>query len=253
MNESANESPFSLENKTILVTGASSGIGRATALLCSQLGATVVLCGRDIDRLNAAREALAGGGHVVVQGDLTDPKARHALVDVAPQLDGCVFSAGVATLVPVRMVSEQHLQTMFSVNYEATVMLTQRLLAKKKINNDGSLVFVSSRGEFFSPIATGVYAGVKAALTATMRTVALEHAKQGIRANCVSPSYVDTPMLDKLQATTSLQSIIDITPLGLNDASDVANGIAYLLSPASRWVTRSTLVIDGGLSLRGRG
>ena len=248
-----NDSPFSLENKRILVTGASSGIGRATAILCSELGATVVLCGRDIDRLDATRSALTGNGHMIISGDLTDINARHTLVETTPALDGCVFSTGLAALIPMRMVTEQHLHTMFSVNYEAPVMLTQRLLAKKKINNHASLVFVSSQAEHFSPIATGVYAGVKAALSTTVRTIGLEHAKQGIRANCVSPSYVDTPMLDKLQETSSLQNIIDITPLGLNDASDVANGIVYLLTPASRWVTRSNLVIDGGLSLRARG
>lgn len=247
------ESPFSLENKIILVTGASSGIGRATAMLCSELGATVILCGRNVERLDATHGELAGSGHIVVPGDLTDAAARHTLVDAVPPLDGCVFSAGAAALVPMRMVSEKHLHSMFSVNYEAPVMLTQRLLAKKKINNNGSLVFVSSQAEHFAPIATGIYAGMKAALIATTRTIALEHAKQGIRANCVSPSYVDTPMLDKLQDTSSLQNMIDITPLGLNDASDVANGIAYLLAPASRWVTRTTLVIDGGLSLRARG
>jgi len=245
------DSPFSLQNKVVLVTGASSGIGRAAALLCSELGATVILCGRDVERLNAAHASLAGSGHVVIPGDLTDANTRHALVDNLPPLDGCVFSAGVAALVPMRMVSEQHLHTMFSVNYEAPVMLTQRLLAKKKINNNASLVFVSARAEHISPSATGIYAGVKAALTATVRTIALENAKRGIRANCVSPGYVETPMLEKLQGASSLN--VDFAPLGLISATDVANSIAFLLAPASRWVTRSSLVIDAGLSLRARG
>lgn len=246
-----NDSPFSLQDKVILVTGASSGIGRATAVLCSELGATVVLCGRNVARLNDAHASLAGDGHVVIPGDLTDANARHALVDALPPLDGAVFSAGIAALVPMRMVSEQHLHTMFSVNYEAPVMLTQRLLAKKKINGDASLVFVSARAEHISPSATGIYAGVKAALTATVRTIALENAKRGIRANCVSPGYVGTPMLENLQGTSSLD--LDFAPLGLISATDVANSIAFLLTPASRWVTRSSLVIDAGLSLRARG
>ncbi|WP_442783715.1 SDR family NAD(P)-dependent oxidoreductase [Collimonas fungivorans] len=248
-----NDSPFGLQNKIILVTGASSGIGRAAALLCSELGATVVLCGRDMDRLNATLTSLSGTGHTIIPGDLINAEARHALVDAVPPLDGCVFSAGVAALVPMRMVSEQHLHAMFSVNYEAPVMLTQRLLSKKKINNDASLVFVTARAEHFSPIATGIYSGVKAALTATVRTIALEHAKQGIRANCISPGYVDTPMLEKLQGVSSIESKVDLVPLGAIEATDIANGIAYLLAPASRWVTRSSLVIDGGLSLRARG
>jgi NAD(P)-dependent dehydrogenase (short-subunit alcohol dehydrogenase family) len=248
-----NDSPFSLQGKVLLVTGASSGIGRATASLCADLGATVVLCGRNIERLNAARDSLSGTGHTAVAGDLTDANARHALVDAVPPLDGCVFSAGIAALVPMRMVSEQHLHAMFSVNYESPVMLTQRLLAKKKVSNGASLVFVTARAEHISPVATGIYSGVKAALTATVRTLALEHAKQGIRANCVSPGYVDTPMLEKLHGVSSLQSKVDLTPLGKISAADVAAGIAYLLAPASRWVTRSSLVIDGGLSLHVRG
>jgi len=246
-----NDSPFSLENKTILVTGASSGIGRAAAILCSEMGATLVLCGRDIERLHATQAALAGSGHTIIAGDLTDPDARHTLVDAVPVLDGCVFSAGVAALVPMRMVSERYMQTQFAVNYEAPVMLTQRLLSKKKINNHASLVYVSARAEHIAPPATGIYCGVKAALTATVRTIALEYAKQGIRANCVSPGYVNTPMLDKLQGGAALN--LEFAPLGVIDPGEVANGIVYLLSPASRWVTRSSLIIDSGLSLGARG
>lgn len=247
-----NDSPFSLQNKVVLVTGASSGIGRAAAVLCAELGACVVLCGRDAGRLHATLAALPGTGHAVIAGDLTDADARNALVDSAPALDGCVFSAGAAALVPMRMVSEKHLHAMFSVNYEAPVMLTQRLLAKKRINNGASLVFVTARAEHISPVATGIYSGVKAALTATVRSIALEHAKQGIRANCISPGYVNTPMLEKLHSVSSLQDKVDLTPLGNIEASDIAAGIVYLLAPASRWVTRSSLVIDGGLSLHAR-
>jgi len=243
------DSPFSLQNKVILVTGASSGIGRATAVLCSELGATVVLCGRDIERLNATLASLSGAGHVAIPGDLTDPDARQALVDAVPALDGCVFSAGIAALVPMRMVSERHLRAMFSINYESPVMLTQSLLAKKKINHGASLVFVTALAEHTAPHATAIYSGAKAALKATVRTIALEHAKQGIRANCVSPGYVDTPMLEKLRNVSSLQNMSDLTPLGNIEATDIAPGIAYLLAPASRWVTRSGLVIDGGIVL----
>jgi NAD(P)-dependent dehydrogenase (short-subunit alcohol dehydrogenase family) len=247
-----NNHPFSLSGLTVLVTGASSGIGRATAQLCANLGATVILSGRHQERLQQTLDSLAGNDHMQILGDLTNSEFRQELVDALPPLDGCVFNAGIAELVPMRMVSEKHLKSIFSVNYEAPVLLTQRLLAKKKIRNGGSLVYVTARAEHIAPLATGIYSGAKAALTATVRSIALEHAKQAIRANCVSPGYVDTPMLDKLQNISSLQDKVELTPLGTIEAADIANGIAFLLTPASRWITRSALLIDGGLSLHVR-
>ena len=243
---------FSLQGKRVLVTGASSGIGRASALLCAQMGAHVVACGRDADKLAAVVGALAGEGHLALSGDLTDPLARQALVDAVPPLDGAVFSAGVAALTPFRMVSQRHLDAMFAVNFDAPVLLTQALLAKKKLAAGASLVYVTAVAEHVTPNATAIYSAAKAALTAAVRTIALEHAKQGVRANCVSPGYVDTPMLAGLQAVVSMQDKIDLTPLGKIDADDVAGGIAFLLAPASRWISRTALVIDGGLSLHVR-
>lgn len=246
------ESAFSLAGRHILITGASSGIGRATAVLCAELGATLVLTGRDQTRLEETQELLQGEGHITVAGDLVTAEFRQQLVDNIPALDGCVFNAGVAELVPMRMVTEKHINHIFAINYHAPMLLTQRLLAKKKISNDGSLVYVTARAEHIAPLATGIYSGAKAALTASVRTIALEHAKQGIRANCVSPGYVETPMLEKLQGVTSLQDKIDLAPLGAVSAEEIAHSIGYLLSPASRWVTRSTLIVDSGLSLHVR-
>jgi NAD(P)-dependent dehydrogenase (short-subunit alcohol dehydrogenase family) len=141
---------------------------------------------------------------------------------------------------------------MFAVNYDAPVLLTQALLAKRKIAQGASLVYVTAIAEHVAPNATGVYSGAKAALTATVRTIALEHAKQGIRANCVSPGYVATPMLDGLQAVMSTQDKVELAPLGVIEPDDIAAGIAYLLAPASRWVSRTSLVIDAGLTLHVR-
>ena len=244
--------PFSLQDKQVLVTGASSGIGQAAALLCAKMGARVIVCGRDAPRLAAVLASLPGAGHTSVLGDLTDAGARQALVEAVPVLDGCVFSAGAAALAPMRMVSQRHLDAMFAVNYDAPVLLTQALLAKKKIAQGASLVYVTAIAEHFTPTATGIYSGAKAALSATVRTIAIEHAKQGIRANCVSPGYVDTPMLGGLQSAVSLDDKLALTPLGTIEAADIAAGIAYLLAPASRWVSRTSLVIDGGLRLHVR-
>jgi NAD(P)-dependent dehydrogenase (short-subunit alcohol dehydrogenase family) len=245
-------SPFSLEGRHILVTGASSGIGEAAARLCAQMGARVVACGRNEERLQKVVSGLAGEGHQAVIGDLTDPAARQAVVDAVPALDGCVFSAGAAALAPMRMVSQRHLDAIFAVNYDAPVLLTQALLAKRKIAQAASLVYVTAIAEHVAPNATGVYSGAKAALTATVRTIAVEQARQGIRANCISPGYVATPMLEGLQGVMNTQDKMELAPLGVIEPDEIAAGIAWLLAPASRWVSRTSLVIDAGLTLHVR-
>jgi NAD(P)-dependent dehydrogenase (short-subunit alcohol dehydrogenase family) len=196
--------------------------------------------------------ALAGEGHQAVVGDLTDPAGRQAVVDAVPALDSCVFSAGAAALAPMRMVSQRHLDTMFAVNYDAPVLLTQALLAKRKIAQGASLVYVTAIAEHVAPNATGVYSGAKAALTATVRTIAVEQARQGIRANCISPGYVATPMLEGLQGVMNTQDKMELAPLGVIEPDEIAAGIAWLLAPASRWVSRTSLVIDAGLTLHVR-
>lgn len=243
---------FSLEGRRILVTGASSGIGEASARMCANMGATIVACGRDNARLEAVVAALAGTGHQLVAGDLTDPVARQALVDAVPALDGCVFSAGVVSLAPMRMVSQRHLDALFAVNYDAPILLTQALLARRKLAPGASLVYVSALAEHTAPFATGVYSGTKGALESTVRTIASEVAKQGMRANCVSPGYVATPMMDGLQSVMNSDSKMEMAALGPIEPDDVAAGIVYLLSPASRWVSRTSVPIDAGLTLHHR-
>jgi len=247
-----NASPFSLAGRTILITGASSGIGEATARLCAAMGARILACGRDHERLARVVAGLAGADHQAIIGDLTDPAVRQALVDAAPSLDGCVFSAGAAQLAPMRMVTQRHLDQLFAVNYDAPVLLTQALLARRKVAANASLVYVTAVAEHVAPHATGIYSGAKAALTATVRTIAVEHAKQGVRANCVSPGYVATPMLDGLQNVMSTGDKAALAPLGMIEPADVAGAIAWLLAPASRWVSRTSLVIDSGLTLHVR-
>jgi NAD(P)-dependent dehydrogenase (short-subunit alcohol dehydrogenase family) len=244
--------PFSLEGRQILVTGASSGIGEAAARMCANMGARVVACGRNVERLEAVVAGLAGNGHQMVVGDLTDPAARQAVVEAVPALDGCVFSAGVVSLAPMRMVSQRHLDTLFAVNYDSPVMLTQALLAKRKLAPGASLVYVSALAEHTAPYATGIYSGTKGALESTVRTIASEVAKQGMRANCVSPGYVATPMMDGLQSVMNSDSKMEMAALGPIEPDDVAAGIVYLLSPASRWVSRASVPIDAGLTLHHR-
>lgn len=245
----ASTGAFSLEGRVILVTGASSGIGAATARLCAALGARLVLNGRDCERLESVRADVAGEGHVAVAGDLSLPETREALVEAAPSYDGFASCAGIAALVPMRMASEAHLQKMLSINYLAPITLAQRLLYKKRLRTGASLVFVTALAARVSPQAAAAYAASKAALDAASRTLALEHAKQGIRANCVAPGYVETPMLQALGTQAGMDHKIDLTPLGRLAPSDIASSVGYLLSPASRWITRSTLTVDGGLGI----
>ncbi len=248
----ATTSPFSLAGRRILVTGASSGIGEAAARLCAQMGAQVFACGRNQERLDKVVAGLAGEGHQSFIADLTDPAARQSLVEALPPLDGGVFSAGAAALAPARMLSQRHLDAMFALNYDAPVLLTQALLAKRKVAQHASLVYVTSIAQHVTPNATAAYAGAKAALTASVRIIALEGAKHGIRANCVSPGYVATPMLDGLQDVMNPEQLAATAPLGMIEPAEIAAGIVYLLAPASRWVSRTTLLIDSGQTLHVR-
>lgn len=240
---------FSLEGKTILITGASSGIGAATAQLCAQLGAKLVINGRDNQRLNSVLETLPGEHHSAVLGDLTEEVTKQHLLEATDSYDGLVSCAGVAALVPFKMASEKHLQHMLSINYLAPITLTQQLLYKRRLKEGASLVYVSALSARAAPQAAAGYAASKAALEAAVRTLGLEQARQRIRANCISPGYVDTPMLNKLGASANMDDKIGLTPLGRIAPQDIANGAVYLLSGASRWITRSTLTIDGGISL----
>jgi NAD(P)-dependent dehydrogenase (short-subunit alcohol dehydrogenase family) len=240
---------FSLHNRRILVTGASSGIGASIARLCAELGAQLVITGRDTERLGAVHSSLVGDGHQAVIGDLTEHATQEALLHAAPAYDGLASCAGAASMVPMRMASERYLQQMLAINYLAPISLTQRLLQQKKLREGASLVFVSALSARAAPQAAGAYAASKAALETAARTIGLEHARQRIRANCIAPGYVDTPMLKRLSQASDMSEKVSLTPLGMITPEDIAPAAAWLLSSASRWITRSTLTLDGGLSL----
>jgi NAD(P)-dependent dehydrogenase (short-subunit alcohol dehydrogenase family) len=243
------ESPYSLKNKTILVTGASSGIGRASAIMAAEMGAKVIISGRDSGRLNECLTSLAGEGHICLPLDLMDDLAIKNFATQCPEIDGLVFAAGVAELTPFKMISKNHTNRLMQVNFFAPLYLTQFLVLKKKIQNSSSLVFISAVADHISPAGSTVYSSSKAALSAFVRTIALELAKFSIRANCVSPGYVQTPMLEKLTLSVPLGDKMKLSHLGIIQPEEVATGVVYLLSDAARWITRSTLVIDGGITI----
>lgn len=242
--------PYSLEGKTILVTGASSGIGRATAIECSKMGAKVVITARSQSRLKETLDSLKGEGHRMILCDLTNDDEVSILVEATPVLDGLVCNAGINKLVPIRQLKEVDLTNIFAVNTFSPILLVQKLSKKKKIANDASLVFTSSiSGIGAAAVGESMYIASKGAVSAFVKAAALEFAKKGIRVNAVCPGMVKTDMSDAYELNEGENEDLKNYPLGrYANPEDIAWGIIYLLSNASSWVTGTNMVIDGGLT-----
>ena len=244
-----NDFPFSLEGMTILITGASSGIGRATAIMAAEMGAIVVITGRNEERLKQTLALMEGQEHVCLVEDFTINGASERLADQLPDLDGMVYAAGVAEIMPFRMINENHINRVMKVNFQVPIELTQKLLRKKKIRTGGSLVYVTAVADHVAPLGSAIYSASKGALASAVKSLALEVAKMKVRANCISPGYVRTPMFETLSTYSSLPENLKLAALGQIEPEEIASSIVYLLSPAARWVTRSSLIIDSGLTL----
>ena len=238
--------PFHLHGKTVLVTGASSGIGRAVAVECARAGARVVINGRDAARLGDTLALLeAGLEHVACVADLTDPPQMARLVAACGELDGVVHAAGVHGVTPLRMLRQSFMQTVLDANFLAPLMLTQLLLAKKTLRNGASLVFMSSIAAHTGTVGVGPYSASKAALEGMIRPLALEIAPRAMRANAIAPGLVDTPLVNDDRAW--LDEKAKMYPLGLGKPEDVAYAAIYLLADISRKVTGTQLHLDGGI------
>lgn len=243
--------PFSLEGKTILVTGASSGIGKATAIACSRAGACVVLTARNEARLQETCALLEGAGHLIIPAEQCEQEDLNRLVDALPELDGAFLCAGVSDTTPVKYMTSEAIQRVLSINLEAPMLLTQRLLLKKKIRKGASLVYMSSMGAEQVTPGLGIYAASKNGINAFMRAVAAEQANRKVRANAVMAGMVKTELIESLSQLTEEDIKRDEAkyPLGYGTPEDVANAVIYLLSEASRWMTGSVIRLDGGSSL----
>jgi len=243
--------PFSLEGKIILVTGASSGIGREIATSCSKMGAQLVVTGRDEKRLIETLASLAEGKHQMIIADLNSEEEILKLATAAPIINGLVNAAGILQPFPVKHIGKKQIETMFNINYNASVILCSKLIRLKKIIENASVVFISSVSSNAKPYFGGaLYSGTKAAIEAYSRTLALEYASKKIRSNCISPAFVITPIFDEFIPITNNDNVKEYEkqyPLGFGKPIDVANAAIYLLSDASRWVTGSNIVMDGGL------
>ncbi len=248
--------PYTLENKTILVTGASSGIGRATAIECSKMGATLIITARNKERLQETFDELDcsfGQNHQQIIADLSTEESVHKLADCMPVLNGVSLNAGIVKTLPVKFINGDALSEVLDVNMISPVLLTQRLLKKKKFQRGSSVVFTSSiGGVMISTIGNTMYGISKGGLNAFMKGFALEMAAKGIRSNSVNPGFVATSILSSgTISDEQLEHNMAHYPLGrFGKPEDIAYAIIYLLSDASSWVTGHTLVVDGGVILR---
>jgi len=239
---------FTLTNKNILVTGASSGLGKQMAMSLDALGANVIISGRNEERLSETFSLFTGAGKMCIQADLTDEKQIEALVAQLPALDGIIHSAGVTSHMPARLIGTKQINEVFSINFLAPVLLTKQLISKRKINKGASVVFMSSIATKLPYFGGGIYISSKTALEGYAKTLALELAPDRIRVNVISPAVIHTPMLDKTADTISeeaLEKLRAVHPLGFGTPEDVANTVAFLMSDASKWITGENIHLGG--------
>ena len=244
--------PYSLEGKTILVTGASSGIGKATAIECSKLGARVVITGRDEARLQQTLSSLEGEGHVVITADLGEDDGIRFLVERVPVLNGIVHAAGISDTVLFQFLKKERLENIFNINFFAPVVLSQLLLKKKLLQKGGSIVFLSSiDGPVTAHIGNSMYSATKGALSAMMQNMSIELASKGILVNAVLPGMTETPLIHNDDITQEqLNKDMELYPLKrYADPREIAWAIIYLLSDASTFTIGASLVVDGGFTI----
>lgn len=245
--------PFSLSDKTILVTGASSGIGKSTAIECSKLGAKVVVTGRNEERLNQTLFELEGEGHLAIVADLSTEEGVNALVNQCPLIDGLVNNAGSTIMVPTQFISREKLMQVLEVNTVAPIMLTQKLLNKKKLGKGASIVITDSiSGVKIASPGNVLYSTSKSAINGFVKNAALDLASKNIRVNAVCPGMIDTHILDNGSVTAEdVEADMKKYPLRrYGKPEEVAYAIIYFLCDASGFTTGANLVIDGGFTLQ---
>lgn len=243
--------PFSLSGKTILVTGASSGIGRATAIECSKMGATVIMTARNEERLQNTLAELYGNGHQYILADMTDEEQIKQLVSVLPSLNGVVFSAGMIGLTPVQAITQNKLEQMQRINLNAPILLTKQLIKQRKLEAQASIVFIASAaGVYRTSVGNAIYATTKCGIDAFMRTAALELAGKNIRCNSINPAMIETEALSAIQDEAMKERDLANYPLHrYGKPEEVAQAAIYLLSDATQWMTGTALKLDGGRTL----
>ena len=242
---------FDLTDKRILVTGASSGIGRACAILLSQLGASVVLTGRRPDALDETLRQMENlDKHLIFPCDICDSAAVAELVKASGKIDGLVHAAGIGPMCPIGFVDDEHIQSVMKTNYFAFLELMKHYSKAKNRSDRLSVVAVSSVSALSGWGGVVVYCGSKGALSASVRALAMELAQKGVRVNAVCPSNIKTPMYEagsvEMNDEASLKALMAKQPLGLGQPEQVASAVAFLLSDAASFITGVNLPVDGG-------
>lgn len=246
------ESLFSLNDKKILVTGASSGIGKGISIDCSKMGASLYITARNKQRLEDTLSLLSGENHHFYVADLSLESNIDSMVKELPIIDGVVLCAGIIKTMPAKHIKRQAINEIFDINIISSILLVSKLLKFKKIKEGGSIVFISSVSTFNVKIGNSLYSATKGAVNSFTKALALELAKQKIRVNSIQPGFVPSSILSNgtIDKDDYMNYYIERHPLGLGTPSDIANGCIYLLSDASKWVTGSIFTIDGGYTLQ---
>lgn len=245
--------PFSLHGKLILITGASSGIGKSIAIECAKLGAKLIITGRNSERLNETFNQLEGSGHKQTLADISSDEGIAFLCENLYQLNGVVHVAGIVKPKPFQFLNREELDLIMNTNFYGPVLLTNVLLRKKLIKNNSSLVFISSvSGTMCSFVGGAAYSASKGAIDGVIKGIALDLAPKNIRVNSIRPGMIDTGIFN--ESAISNNDLIEDRkryPLGrYGTPEDVAYATIYLLSDASKWVTGSNILLDGGFTLK---
>ena len=244
--------PFSLENKTVLITGAASGIGKAIAIECSKMGASVVLTDRNEVGLQETLSQVHGNNHSMIVADLSKQSDLLLLIGKAPTLDGLVNCAGLTKTMPFQFVNAESLEEVMSVNFTAPTLMSARLVKEKKLMKNSSIVFISSiSGVVCAGGGNSIYSASKGAVNGMMKNMALDLAPKGIRVNSVNPGMVETHIFNAGTITSEqIEEDKKRYPLKrYGKPEEIAYAVVYLLSDASQWITGSSLIIDGGYTL----
>ena len=243
-----NYNPFSLEGKTVLVTGASSGIGRGVAINCSRMGATIIVAGRNEKRLGETLSLMEEGEHAKMVCDLTITDDIVQAVQALPKLDGVVHCAGIGQRIPAKLLQEENIDRVVSANFKAPVLLQAELLRQKKVNKAASIVFIASIASWSPSLGNSIYSASKGAIISYANCLSLELAPRQIRVNCISPAMVWTDLI-LADGTDAEQLKEDEKAYPLKrygTPEDIANLAIYMLSDASAWMTGSNVNITGG-------
>ncbi len=241
-----------LSGKNILITGASSGIGRQTAIACADAGAQLFLTGRDEKRLEETVLQCSGMNGLKPRSfaaDLTSEAAMDALIKELPELHGVVHGAGIVGPLPVKFITQADIDRMFAINFHVPVNLTGKLIRKRKLASDTSIVFLSTIATRNPYFGGAMYSSSKAALEAYSKTLSLEMYPKGVRSNCIMAGLVDTPMIvspsEPAMQEEALKRYMARYPMGIGKPQDVASAILFFLSDASRWISGTSLIMGG--------